>query len=229
MMWWSRLLLSVLLLLPATGIMRAQLAAYKWDAGIALGMSGYLGEANSSNIFASPGFAATASMRYLVNTRWAFRGALTAASLKGNSARMDNVLPGGATYTFSSSVYDLGLRAEFNFFNYGIGETYRHLYRWTPYITAGAGVTVARSAGASDVAASIPVGVGLKYKLQPRVNLNLEWSMTKVLGDKVDGPVLDDLYGIRSSFIKNTDWVSTITIGISYEFGSRCESCYYVD
>lgn len=229
MMWWSRLLLSVLLLLPATGIMRAQLAAYKWDAGIALGMSGYLGEANSSNIFASPGFAATASMRYLVNTRWAFRGALTAASLKGNSARMDNVLPGGATYTFSSSVYDLGLRAEFNFFNYGIGETYRHLYRWTPYITAGAGVTVARSAGASDVAASIPVGVGLKYKLQPRVNLNLEWSTTKVLGDKVDGPVLDDLYGIRSSFIKNTDWVSTITIGISYEFGSRCESCYYVD
>ena len=84
-MWWSRLLIGIILLTSAAGSLRAQQAAYKWDTGIALGMSGYLGEANSSNIFASPGFAATASMRYLVNTRWAFRGALTAASLKGNS------------------------------------------------------------------------------------------------------------------------------------------------
>ena len=53
--------------------------------------------------------------------------------------------------------------------------------------------------------------------------------MTKVLGDRVDGEVLDDPYMIKSSFIKNTDWYSTIMITISYEIGQRCRNCFYID
>lgn len=42
-------------------------------------MSGYLGDANESNLFANPGVGLNASFRYLINSRWALRGLLTAA------------------------------------------------------------------------------------------------------------------------------------------------------
>ena len=69
---------------------------------------------------------------------------------------------------------------------------------------------------------------GLKYKMRERWNLGLEFTMTKVFSDHVDGP-LSDLYGIKSSFLKNTDWYSNIAISITYEFGKRCATCHYVD
>ena len=45
--------------------------------------------------------------------------------------------------------------------------------------------------------------------------------------DKLDGADLADPYGIKSSFAKNTDWYSTLTFTITYEFSKRCEVCHY--
>ncbi len=219
---------SILLAMGALP-MQAQESTYKFDLGGGLGASGYLGEANNSNILNNTGFAANASFRYLINTRWAIRGMFTTASLSGNSANMDNVFPEGKTYEFSSQVYDLGARVEFNFFNYGIGETYRKMKRLSPYLSLGLGLTMATNEGESSTAMSIPMGVGVKYKLKPRINVGLEWSMTKVIGDNIDSKVLDDLQGIKSSSLKNTDWYSTLMLSISFEFGERCKNCYYVD
>lgn len=192
-------------------------------------MSGYLGDANESNMFAHPGVAVNASLRYLVNTRWAFRAALTAASLSGDTDGMENVLPGGATYDFKSWVYDLGARAEFNFLNYGIGESYKQLSRVSPYLSLGLGVVMASVEGDTFTAMTLPMGVGVKYKLRPRLNLGLEFTMTKVFGDNIDGKQLSDLYLIKSSFLKNTDWYSTLMFSVSYEFGERCVTCHRID
>lgn len=206
----------------------AQEAAYKMDLGASLGMSGYLGDTNTANFLKHPGFAGNVSMRYLIDTRWAARAVFSIAGLSGDSADMTDVFPGGETYKFTSTIYDLGGRIEFNFFNYGIGERYKKLCRWTPYLSLGAGVTIA-SCGDNYTAFNLPMGVGVKYKLQPRINLGLEWTMAKVFGDHVDGEKLHDLQGIKSSFIKNTDWYSMIMLSFSFEFGERCSSCFYVD
>lgn len=202
---------------------------YKFDIGAGLGMSGYLGDANESNLFAHPGVAFNATFRYLINSRWAIRGMLTGASLSGSTADMDNVLPEGKVYEFDSWAYDLGARAEFNFFNYGIGETYKRMSRISPYLSLGLGVTMSNTGGESFVAMSLPMGFGVKYKLRPRLNLGLEFSMTKVFGDKVDSAELTDLYKIKSSFMKNTDWYSTLMISVTYEFGKRCVTCHRLD
>ena len=110
---------------------------YKFDLGAGVGMSGYLGDANTSNMFKHPGFAGNISMRYLFDSRWSVRAQLTAASLSGNTADFENVLPGGAQYDFKSTVYDLGFRGECNFFAFGIGETYKRLRRWSPFLAVG--------------------------------------------------------------------------------------------
>lgn len=207
----------------------AQESKYKFDFGGSIGMSGYLGDANTSSLLKHPGLAVDINSRYILNARWAFRGMLSFVTLKGNSADMTNVLPNLATYSFTATVFDLGARAEFNFFSYGIGETYKRLNRWSPYLTLGIGFCLSSSGGHTAFAPSIPIGFGVKYKLNPRLNVGMEFTMNKTLSDKIDGPQLNDLSGIETSFIKNTDWFSKFTIGITYEFGERCETCHYVD
>ncbi len=207
----------------------AQEAPYKFDIGGGVGMSGYLGDANTSSLLKHPGFTAEAGMRYLPNVRWAFRGVLGLTTLSGNSADMENVFPDNIDYSFSSTVYSLDLRAEFNFLPYGIGETYKRLSRISPYLVLGVGMAVANCEGNTTAALSMPMGAGVKYKLKPRLNLSAEFTMTKIFSDKVDGPTLDDPLGIKTSFFKNTDWMSRLTIGITYEFGERCQTCHYQD
>ena len=202
--------------------------SYKFDIGGGLGMSGYLGDANESNMFKHPGFDAYAAFRYQFDNRWSIRTMLATSSLKGNTAEWDNVLPNGAQYTFSSQVYDLSVRGEVNFFGYGIGETYKRLRRWTPFMGFGFGVTMA-SADGTYVALSMPMSFGVKYKLRPRVNLEACFTITKVFGDKIDSPDLTDLTTIKSSFLKNNDWHSALTVGISFEFGQRCVTCHRID
>ncbi len=206
-----------------------EFASYKFDVGVHGGMSGYLGDANESNMFKHPGYTAGVSFRYLVNSRWAFRAIFSTASLSGNTADFEDKFPGGKNYDFSSQIYDLGARCEFNFFNYGIGETYKKMRRLSPYLAVGIGATLASCEGNNAFAMNVPMAFGVKYKLQQRLNLGLEFSMTKVFGDNVDGKDLTDLYQIASASLKNTDWYSQIAFSITYEFGKRCETCHYVD
>lgn len=168
-------------------------------------------------------------MRYLPDTRWALRAVLSTFSLSGDTRDMSDVLPSGAAYSFSAQAYELSVRGEFNFLPYGIGETYKRLRRWSPYLTVGVGAALSASGGSTTVVPTVPMGAGIKFKATPRLNLGLEFTMTKAFGDHIDGAELADLNGIKTAFYKNTDWYSRLTIGVSYEFGPRCETCHYVE
>lgn len=222
-----RLLTAVCAMLAALAV-NSQEIPYKFNLGLNAGMSGYAGDA-SSNLFSHPGFAVDAEFRYQYDARWWFGGDFSVLSISGNTADMDGVRPGGIEYTFKSTVYDLNGRVDFNFFPYGIGETFKGLRRWTPFLTAGIGVTMASCSGKTAFGPNIPLGVGVRYKPSERWNLKVEFVVTKVFNDHIDGPDLSDLNKIESAFIKNNDWYSRLSIGISYEFGRRCETCHYVD
>lgn len=202
---------------------------YRFEIGGGVGMTGYLGDANASNLWSSPSWDLEVLFRYILNPRWAFKTNLYAGGLRGDSSKMENVFPDGNTYRFTTDFYELGEMTEFNFFNYGEGETYRRLRRLSPYITAGLGATLWRSSGEKGASLTLPIGVGLKYKPSRRVNLGVEFLMKKAFTDRLDGKALDDPMGIRSSFIKNTDWYSTLTFTVSYEFSERCATCNYKD
>lgn len=203
------------------------MAPYKFDFGVNLGMSGYIGDANSTNPFKHAGFTADLAARYIIDTRWAVRASLGMASLSGNTEGL--ILPDQAYYEFKSNVYDFTVRGEANFLPYGIGETYKRLRRWTPYLAVGVGFGLASSGGHTAVAPTLPLAFGFKFKPRERLNLFVEFSMTKVFSDHVDGQDIADLNLIKTDFYKNTDWVARLSVGISYEFGKRCETCHYVD
>lgn len=200
---------------------------YRFDIGGGIGMTGYLGDANTANLLSNPGFDAEILFRYILNPRFNFKTNFYVGSLRGDTSNMTNVMPDGQNFKFSTTFYELGETVEFHFFNYGMGEMYRKLKRWTPYIAGGLSLTAWSADGKGGAAFTIPLGVGFKYKPSLRWNVGLEFLMKKVFSDKLDGPSLADPLGIKSDFMKNTDWYSTLTLTISYEFSKRCAVCHY--
>ena len=219
--------LTILVLAAAALAMpaRAQEARYAWEFGGAIGMSGYNGDANHGFPFSHPGIAASLLGRHNIDSRWSLRAEASLATLSGNTADLDEALPGGAQYEFKSTLWGADVRAEFNFFPYGIGETYKRLRRWTPFVSVGLGFNIAKVEGRTFSAAEVPFGIGVKFKPSQRVNLAAELTMAKTFGDHIDGAALSDLYTIKSSFLKNTDWHSALTVSLTYEFGERCPAC----
>lgn len=222
------LIIAITFLMLFPTMARAQ-EDYRFDAGGGVGMTGYLGDANTANLWSSPSWDLELLFRYLANPRWAFKTNFYIGGLNGDSAKMTNVFPSDETYRFSTTFYELGEIAEFNFFSYGMGESYRKLKRISPYIAAGLGVTAWKTDGKMGAALSIPIGIGVKYKPSRRLNLGLEFLMKKTFADRLDGELLKDPMGIKSSFMKNTDWYSTLTFTVSYEFSKRCAVCNYKD
>lgn len=217
-----------MLLTVGTGKANAQ-EDYRFDIGGGIGMTGYLGDANTASLWKNPGWDLELLFRYMLNPRFAFKTNFYTGKLSGNSAQMTNVFPDGNTFKFSTGFYELGEMAEFNFFNYGMGESYRKLKRISPYIAAGLSLTAWSVDSKFGAAFTIPVGVGVKYKLSERWNLGFEFLMKKTFTDRLDGSDLKDPLGIKSSFMKNTDWYSTMSVTISYEFSKRCAVCNYKD
>lgn len=220
-------LILLFLLMLAVAPKAAAQEDYRFDAGGGIGMTGYLGDANTANLLAHPGWDAQLVFRYIMNPRMALKTGLYAGSLKGDSADMEDVFPDAADYAFSTTFYELSELFEFNFLNYGMGESYRKLKRWSPYICAGLGLTVWTTDGYTGAAFTIPFGAGVKFKINKRLNIGLECLMKKTFTDKLDSPQLEDPHRIQSSFLKNTDWYSTFSLTLTYEFSKRCAVCNY--
>lgn len=228
----SRHSIIFIILLVAVSIpagLSAQEALYRWDVGASVGMSGYGGDANSGFWFRRPGVAFNAIGRYNIDTRWSLRLQGGVMTLSGDTRDMDTALPDGEFYTFKSTLGVVEARGEFNFFPYGIGETYKQLRRWTPFVSLGLGGVVSASEGKSHFTVSIPVGVGVRFMPRERLNLGVELTVAKTLGDHLDGSALSDIYTIKSSFFKNTDLYSALTFSVTYEFGERCATCNRID
>lgn len=221
-----KIIIAALLLITGTSRLHAQ-EDYRFDIGAGFGMTGYLGDANTANLWSQPGWDAELLFRYIINPRLNLKTNLFVGSLGGDSSKMTNVFPDAQTFKFSTTFYEASELVEFHFFNYGMGETYRRLKRWTPYIAGGIGLTAWTVDGKTGAAFTIPLGVGFKYKPALRWNIGIEFLMKKTFSDKLDGEKLADPLGIKSSFMKNTDWYSTLSITVSYEFSKRCAVCHY--
>lgn len=201
---------------------------FRFDAGGGIGMTGYLGDANSSFLWKEPSANAEVRLRYIANPRWSFKTGVYGGWLKGDSGKNADALPFGESVKFNTSFLEVSECAELNFFDYGMGEYYRRLKRWTPYISAGIGVSLWNS-DKTRASLTVPVGFGMRYKPSRRVNFGMEFLMKKTFSDRLDKESLDDPNGIKSSFVKNTDWYSTLTFTVSYEFSKRCAVCNYKD
>lgn len=198
---------------------------YRMEVGAGVGMDGYLGDFNSNLVKdLQPGFSLMG--RYNFNPWMALKLNIGYGKLKGKSQDMETYYPDYADqpYEFNNKFFDIGLTYEYNFWPYGTGWDYRGAKRLTPYVLGGLGTVIAKTPEKSHVGITVPLGLGLKYKVGERVNLGIEWTMNFTTNDWLDG--VKDPYHIESSgLFKNTDCYSRLQIFITYSFSAKCVNC----
>ncbi len=230
----------ILCLLLGGHVLRAQQpdVEYKMEVGAAAGTSFYLGDANSTP-FAHMGVMGGAVVRYIFNPRMCVKGNLAMGHIGGTSEGryipenpLSETPEGGVPVKvdFSRNLLDLGAQFEMNFWGYGREGGYKENSPITPYALAGLGVTVAMGGAGTVGALCLPIGAGVKYKVRPRWNIGLEWTMRFTTSDELDvskaeKKQLFQPYGIKSVGLKNKDCYSFTMLYVTYDICPKYRKC----
>ena len=201
---------------------------YRMEIGGGAGVMTYLGDFNGSllkNI--QPTFGAVA--KYKLNPRMDWALNIGFGKLKGRSKDDKSWFSPEIAQTpveFSTTVVDVSVRFEYNFWPFGTGREYLGAKPLTPFIALGAGFVIAKPDNGDQAGGiQVPIGAGVKYKLKPRLNLAAEWMIHFTGTDKLDG--VQDPYGIKSNgLFKNTDCFSMIYVTLTYDIWARCKTCH---
>lgn len=202
---------------------------YRMEIGGGVGLMAYEGDFNGS-ILHNMQPSASLMLRRVINPYMDLRLAASYGKLKGSSKDVKTYLPQyqDTQYDFSTTLVDVSATYEYNFWPYGTGNDYRGAQRLTPFIFAGIGTTYASTPTGNVFTANLPLGLGIKYKVAPRLNLGIEWAMHFSLNDKLDG--IADPYGIQSTgMFKNTDCFSALQLTLTYSFMPKCRTCHNDD
>ena len=217
--------LLLILLLAAACVQAQTEPEYRLEVGGGLGAVTYLGDFNSG-IFNEMQPMGSLLAKYRLDPRRAMAVNISYGQLKGSSKNAKTYYPERQDYQFKTSLVDVGLRYEYNFWPYGTGLEYRGAKRLTPYIYIGLGATVAKPDSIKTVVGvNMPLGGGVKYKIADRLNLGVEWTIHFCSSDKLDG--VEDPYGIKSSGVfKNTDCYSHLRVSLTYDLWAKCKTCH---
>ena len=196
---------------------------YRMEVGGGVGTVSYLGDFNG-NLMKNMQVGFSVVGKYRFNPRMAMGLTVTYSTLKGSSNDEKSYYPEVQTpVEFSNALVDASLRYEYNFWPFGTGREYHGARHLTPFVTMGLGMTYA-NAKPTALAANLPLGVGVKYKIGDRMNLTGEWTVHFTGSDKLDG--VEDPYGIKSSgLFKNTDCYSMLKLSLTFDFWAKCKTC----
>jgi hypothetical protein len=220
--------LGTFMLCLVSGV-RADGLEYRCELGVMGGMSSYYGDANYHVPFKNINAMGGVVWRYNINPRMAVKSDFAVAGISGSTADYENRYPGGDV-EFTRAVYELGAQFEYNFLAYGDGVGYKKTRRLAPYIFAGLGITYAPKPEQHVIAANVPVGMGVKWKVVQRLNVGCELSYRFTFSDNLDvthkgGTTLDDPYGINSGIMKNKDGYSFLSLFVTYDLSPKYRKC----
>lgn len=218
---------TVLIFIPKVSLYAQE---YKYEIGGGVGGSFYMGDANKTKLFLNTKPAMSLMHRYNINLNWAVKSNFVVGKVSGSTLDSKNVFPNAAEASFERAFFELGSQIELNLIPYSDKFDYLNTKKYTPYLLVGLGLTMG-TGDAVFVNANLPIGIGFKYKLKERMNIGAEFSMRKLFGDnfdvveKSDNWNLDSPFGVKSSFFKNKDWYSLVTIFFTWEFGEKFRLC----
>ncbi len=219
-------------------------AQNKIEIGGFFGTSYYLGDLNPQKQFYKPSVAFGGLARYVLTDRYAIKGTLGAARIKGNYPDNNILFPQGNTpYSFNNFLVDGSVQMEFNFKSYDhpfIGST-----NFTPYVSLGLGTTVYKRISienGNDIKQtvfilSLPFGIGAKYKINKWIKIGAEWSFRKTFVDDLDleeqrehDPITDPDASDPFDFgnkgkIHNTDMYSVASVHVTFSLFRKKAQC----
>ena len=196
----------LLLLLAASPLAKSQ----SWELTGAAGIASYYGDlVQSSPFFRQPGYAISFGAKYNFNPHWVWRGEVSFMKVKGNDSKNKRDDLKARNLSFKSAIWDINTEAEYNLFDINGGE-----HKFTPYGFFGVGLyhynptTVDRNGNKVNLRLAategqgssvypdrkpykttklqLPFGFGVKYALNERIVLGLEFKYRFIDNDYLD-------------------------------------------
>lgn len=201
---------------------------YRLELGGGIGAGFSLNDINSK-FYGNTNLAANFTARFPINPRMAIKANFDICNLKGSTNNLDDFYPADLSqpgserlpYSMKGSIYDLNFLYELHFLPYGWEKGYKGYRRITPYLQTGIGLAYGTSG--KTITASIPIGVGIKWKIKNRMNLGVDWRFHFTPSDKLDG--LEAPHGIRSSEFRNKDHYGLTLLTFTYDLSPKCPTC----
>ena len=206
------------------------------DYGIFGGVSSYLGDINTNRLFYSPLPAGGLFYRYNFNPRQAIRTDITVGSLHGNDLDFNNNFQRERKDYFSGNLAEWSVQFEFNFLTY---STQGKRWNYTPYIAAGAGITILDMTSSIWNPSSnsynppindftykpvIPFTLGFKLNIYKNLGIEAEYGFRKTFYDKFDG-LEDNVDPDHKAWLHNNDWYSFAGIAITWKIYNKLAGC----
>lgn len=188
------------------------------EIGLFGGGSYYLGEMNPSIHFNKTQPAYGALVRFNLNPRWAVKLSYYRGGAEGIDTLSTRAVPND--YSFSSTINDISVVAEFNFWEYFTGSKKSFV---SPFIFAG--VSYFFSDNASGLA--FPFGAGCKFSLSDRFSLGAEWGMRKTFTDNFDGVNTTEYQSgidLGADETSTWDWYNFFGLTATYKINLRSKT-----
>jgi len=187
-----------------------------WEIGIGGGVSYYVGDLNPTGHFKFPGPSGIIYGKRIISNRWSVRGGFQYCRVEASDAAGDYGYQHVRNLRFSSNIFEVQLAAELNFFPFGINQhSFKEKIRtWTPYFVMGIGAyyyqpeSYINGAMVEDLSVlgtegqgtsgfpdrkpyskfmpCIPFGLGVKFNINNKLTIGVEYAMRVTFTDYLD-------------------------------------------
>jgi hypothetical protein len=185
-----RLFRIVIFFLFASGSVFAQ----RSEVGFGLGTLNYTGDLVRSYDFLNSKPAATVFYRSNISKVVSFRAAVTGGKLAASDERPIDAFAAERNASFNVFLFETSTVMEYHFMNW---RDEKRMLRFTPYMFAGFalfGISGAQSKPEqySNIQGAIPIGLGMKYIINPKWYVAAEFGARKTFFDYLDNVSVGD-------------------------------------
>lgn len=173
--------------------------AQRSEVGFGLGTFNYTGDLVRTYDFSFSRPAGTVFYRSNLSKVVSFRAGITAGFLGASDRKPIDAFAQERDASFDIFLFEVSTVMEYHFLNW---RDEKFLHRFSPYMFAGLGLfgmsgNDDKPAEYSNVQAAVPLGVGVKYILNPKWYMALEFGLRKTFFDYLDN-VSDEDTGVKN-------------------------------
>lgn len=199
------------------------------EVGVFLGGSNYIGDIGPTTYISPNEPAIGVLYKWNKSPRHSYRFSYTQSKITSNDLDSKEVSRYQREYRFENNLKEVSLGLEFNFFDFNLHESSRKI---SPYVASGLSYFLAKYTltdlktdtsvrGRTERRKSIalPIIIGVKSNISPRLVLALETGARYTLTDNIDGS-----FNQNFGNINNNDWYVFTGATLTYTFGNK--PCY---
>jgi len=178
--------------------------AQSQEIGLGGGIANYRGDMSPIINITQPAPHAAFFYRYNANEAWSFRLNAALGQIRGADTKSHDLVAKARGHEFLTNVFEFSGQIECNFLNFGNGKP-KKPQKFSPYFLAGLGMFKLESIRNNSPtyntwARCVPLGLGIKYLITNKLQLNMEFGARFTSTD-----YLDDLgINTNSSFPANS-------------------------